>query len=126
MLAACEDAPEHTPLRLSLYVYDDALKRQSDALEAFRYDALVEPRIKDILLAPSLYRAEQDPWWVARFSSGIEWQNPLLTSAQQDVIKMLCEKYLSLVQGLPARPKPPVLLSCSIKSSLTVRIRACF
>ncbi|MEQ9904946.1 DEAD/DEAH box helicase [Pectobacterium aroidearum] len=106
MIAACEDAPERTPLRLCLYVFDDALKRQSDALEAFRYDALVEPRIKDILLAPSLYRAEQDPWWIARFSAGIEWQNPRLTSAQQDVIKkVLCEKYLSLVQGPPGTAK---------------------
>ena len=106
MLAACEDTPKYTPFRLSLYAYDDSLKRQSDALEAFRYDALVEPRIKDILLAPSLYRTEQDPWWVARFRSGIEWQNPLLTSAQQDVIKkVLCEKYLSLVQGPPGTAK---------------------
>lgn len=106
MISACEDAPEYTPLRLSLYVYDDALKRQNDALESFRYDALVEPRIKDILLAPSLYKAEKDPWWIARFSSGIEWQNPRLTSAQQDVIKkVLCEKYFSLVQGPPGTAK---------------------
>lgn len=93
-------------LRLSLYLVDDALKRQRDALDGFRNDTLVEPRIKDILLSPSSYRAEQDSYWLMRLREGIQWQNKLLTSSQKQVIEsVLCEKYLSLVQGPPGTAK---------------------
>lgn len=93
-------------LRLSLYLVDDALKRQWDALDGFRNDALVEPRIKDILLSPASYRAEQDNYWLMRLREGIQWQNRQLTSSQKQVIEsVLCEKYLSLVQGPPGTAK---------------------
>lgn len=93
-------------LRLSLYLVDDALKRQRDALDCFRNDTLVEPRIKDILLSPSSYRSEQDNYWLMRFREGIQWQNRQLTLSQKQVIEsVLCEKYLSLVQGPPGTAK---------------------
>lgn len=106
MLAAYDADPQRCLLRLSLYLVDASLERQRDALDAFRNDLLVEPRIKDILLAPASYSAEQDSFWQARQREGFIWQNQQLTAAQKQVIEtVLCEKYLSLIQGPPGTAK---------------------
>lgn len=106
MLAVYDADPQRCLLRLSLYLVDASMERQQEALDAFRNDLLVEPRIKDILLAPASYSAEQDSFWQARQREGFIWQNQQLTTAQKQVIQtVLCEKYLALIQGPPGTAK---------------------
>lgn len=95
-----------TCLRLSLKLFDDALQRQQAALDAFRNDALVEPRLKQILLAPGSYTPQQDPFWQHRLRADLCWQNTQLTERQKQVIRTaLSEQYLALIQGPPGTAK---------------------
>lgn len=95
-----------TCLRLSLKLFDDALQRQQAALDAFRNDALVEPRLKQILLAPGSYTPQQDPFWQHRLREDLCWQNTQLTERQKQVIRTaLSEQYLALIQGPPGTAK---------------------
>ncbi|WP_282177301.1 AAA domain-containing protein [Vibrio nereis] len=106
ILQLCKESQQSMPFRLSLILFDDSLNRQESALESFKNDALVEPRIKDILLAPTLYQAEQNPFWRDHFANQVVWQNQELTPTQKQVIQTtLSEKYLSLIQGPPGTAK---------------------
>ncbi|WP_298444766.1 AAA domain-containing protein [uncultured Ferrimonas sp.] len=101
-----EQAPNTTLLQLTLHKYDDALTRQHGALEAFRNDTMASPRIKQILLSPSQYQGEQDPFWKAHFAGQVAWQNELLTPTQKQVISTaLTEQHLALIQGPPGTAK---------------------
>ena len=94
--------------KFTITLPNDSLQRQQQALNAFFEDRLVELKLKDILLNPSSYQAEQNNHWQ---NHDIKWQNNKLTPNQQQVVETaLKTKHISLIQGPPGTGKTTTIV----------------
>lgn len=110
---------EAATFRLTLEVPDASLKRQEQALDAYKNDRMVSPMLKEILSSPGTYLPVEDLSWVEYFGKGAEWQNKQLTCTQQQVIKSsLTDKHISIIQGPPGTAKTTSIVEmlCQIYS----------
>lgn len=92
-------------LCLSINIPNASLKRQSQALEDFFHDRLVNPTLKNILLAPENYLPEQ-----ASSQSSIHWSGKLDESQKRVVELALRERNIALVQGPPGAGKTTAIV----------------
>src|SRR5690606_30514924 len=95
-----------TPLlRLLVNIPSASLRRQSQALDDFFQDRLVNPALKNILLAPEHYRPDQeaDP-------RPIPWSDTLDESQKRVVELALRERNIALIQGPPGAGKTTAIV----------------
>ncbi len=93
-------------LRLWVQIPNNALKRQSQALDDFFQDRLVNPALKNILLAPERYIPEQ-----AARHAPIAWATDTLDDSQKRVVKLaLKELNIALIQGPPGAGKTTAIV----------------
>ncbi|AYO00063.1 MULTISPECIES: DEAD/DEAH box helicase [Pseudomonas] len=92
-------------LRLVVTVTSTALKRQAQALEDFFNDQLVNPALKNILLSPEHYLAEQDSR-----ERELAWSGPLDESQRRVVQLALKERNIALIQGPPGAGKTTAIV----------------
>lgn len=96
---------EAAMLRLSINIPSASLKRQSQALEDFFQDRLVNPALKNILLSPEQYLPEQD----ARLTP-VSWSGALDNSQKRVVELALRERNIALIQGPPGAGKTTAIV----------------
>lgn len=99
--------PSIHQFKFTITLPNPPLQRQQQALEAFFEDRLIEPRLKDILLNPCSYQAEQNNHW---HNHDIQWQAKLTPNQQQVVESALKTKHISLIQGPPGTGKTTVIV----------------
>lgn len=92
-------------LRLVVTIPSAALKRQSQALEDFFNDQLVNPALKNILLAPEHYLPQQH-----KLTAPIEWSDSLDESQKRVVELVLRERNIALIQGPPGAGKTTAIV----------------
>lgn len=92
-------------LRLLIHIPSDSLKRQSQAMDDFFQDRLVNPALKNILLAPEHYLSEQ-----RERSTPIEWASNLDKSQKRVVELALRERNIALIQGPPGAGKTTAIV----------------
>lgn len=92
-------------LRLVVTIPSAALKRQSQALEDFFNDQLVNPTLKNILLAPEHYLPQQET-----ATTPIEWSSTLDESQKRVVELALRERNIALIQGPPGAGKTTAIV----------------
>lgn len=92
-------------LRLVITVPSAALKRQGQALEDFFNDQMVNPALKNILLAPEHYLPQQQP-----LNAPIEWSGTLDDSQKRVVELALRERNIALIQGPPGAGKTTAIV----------------
>ncbi|GLF60028.1 hypothetical protein VNPA152081_38540 [Pseudomonas aeruginosa] len=92
-------------LRLLVSVPSASLKRQSQALDDFFQDRLVNPALKNILLAPEHYLPEQE-----ERSAPIAWASTLDDSQKRVVELALRERNIALIQGPPGAGKTTAIV----------------
>lgn len=93
--------------KLTIALPNPSLMRQAQALSALFEDRMVEPRLKDIFLSPSTYRAESIAAWRDR---EIVWDNQLTPSQEEVVRTALTAKHLAMVQGPPGTGKTTTIV----------------
>ncbi len=99
--------PDNTApmLRLLVNIPSASLKRQSQALEDFFQDRLVNPALKNILLSPEKYLPEQDVHLTPESWSGT------LDNSQKSVVELaLRERNIALIQGPPGAGKTTAIV----------------
>jgi len=92
-------------LRLVITIPSAALKRQGQALEDFFNDQLVNPTLKNILLAPEHYLPQQQ-----ELNAPIEWSSALDESQKRVVELALRERNIALIQGPPGAGKTTAIV----------------
>jgi len=92
-------------LRLLINVPSASLKRQEQALDDFFHDRLVNPALKNILLAPEHYLPNQE-----ERSVPIEWAGTLDDSQKRVVDLALRERNIALIQGPPGAGKTTTIV----------------
>lgn len=92
-------------LRLVVNVPIVSLKRQSQALDDFFHDRLVNPALKNILLAPEHYLPAQEEG-----STPIAWAGTLDDSQKRVVELALKERNIALIQGPPGAGKTTAIV----------------
>lgn len=92
-------------LRLVITIPSAALKRQGQALEDFFNDQLVNPALKNILLAPEHYLPQQQ-----QLNTPIEWSGTLDESQKRVVELALRERNIALIQGPPGAGKTTAIV----------------
>lgn len=92
-------------LRLLVNVPSASLKRQSQALDDFFHDRLVNPALKNILLAPEHYLPELE-----ERSAPIAWSGSLDDSQKRVVELALKERNIALIQGPPGAGKTTAIV----------------
>lgn len=92
-------------LRLVITIPSAALKRQGQALEDFFNDQLVNPALKNILLAPEHYLPQQQ-----QLNTPIEWSGALDESQKRVVELALRERNIALIQGPPGAGKTTAIV----------------
>ena len=93
--------------RLTITKPNAALQRQQQSLDAFFEDRLIEPRLKEIFLAPNAYTADVIPKWQ---DDNINWSSKL-TRSQRDAVKTaLSAKHIAMIQGPPGTGKTTVIV----------------
>lgn len=92
-------------LRLLVNIPSASLKRQSQALDDFFHDRLVNPALKNILLAPEHYLPEQE-----ERSAPVAWEGTLDESQKRVVELALKERNIALVQGPPGAGKTTAIV----------------
>lgn len=102
------DDRQTAPLfRFTIELPNDSLKRQHVALESFFHDRMLEPMLKDILLAPQNYRPLTDPMWENR---KLVWQDRLAPSQEVAIKTALQARHLALIQGPPGTGKTTAIV----------------
>ncbi|NOL50366.1 DEAD/DEAH box helicase [Pelistega europaea] len=92
-------------LRLVVSIPSVPLKRQEQALEDFSMDRMVNPALKNILLAPENYLPNQE-----EISTDIAWSTQL-DESQKDVVRLaLREPNIALIQGPPGAGKTTAIV----------------
>ncbi len=92
-------------LRLLIRIPSHALKRQSQALDDFFQDRLVNPSLKNILLSPENYLPDQDT-----LGAPIVWSG-ILDDSQKRVVELaLKERNIVLIQGPPGAGKTTAIV----------------
>lgn len=92
-------------LRLVITIPNAALKRQGQALDDFFNDQLVNPALKNILLAPEHYLPQQQ-----QLDAPIEWMGSLDESQKRVVELALKERNIALIQGPPGAGKTTAIV----------------
>jgi energy-coupling factor transporter ATP-binding protein EcfA2 len=92
-------------LRFLIAIPSTALKRQSQAMEDFFNDRLVNPALKNILLAPEHYLPESPKQILP-----IHWSGTLDDSQKRVVQLALNEKNIVLIQGPPGAGKTTAIV----------------
>ena len=92
-------------LRLRVNIPSASLKRQSQALEDFFQDRLVNPALKNILLAPEQYLPEQE-----ERRPPCAWSGTLDDSQKRVVDLALRERNIALIQGPPGAGKTTAIV----------------
>lgn len=92
-------------LRLLVNVPSASLKRQSQSLDDFFQDRLVNPRLKNILLAPEDYLPNQEVR-----TEPILWSSNLDDSQKRVVELALKERNIALIQGPPGAGKTTAIV----------------
>lgn len=96
---------EDCVLRLFVNIPSIPLRRQEQALKDFSLDRLVNPILKNILLAPEHYIPQQE-----KLHTNIAWSNKL-DASQKDVVKLaLREPNIALIQGPPGAGKTTAIV----------------
>lgn len=93
--------------RFTIELPNDSLKRQHVALESFFHDRMLEPMLKDILLAPQNYHPLSDPLWENREPV---WQGKLAPSQKVAIKTALQARHLALIQGPPGTGKTTAIV----------------
>ena len=96
---------EASMLRLLINIPSASLKRQSQALEDFFQDRLVNPALKNILLSPEHYLPEQD-----LRPTPESWSGTLDDSQKRVVNLALSERNIALIQGPPGAGKTTAIV----------------
>lgn len=96
---------EGAMLRLQVKIPSAALKRQDQALEDFFNDRLVNPLLKNILLAPENYIPQQD-----KLAAPLCWSDQLDESQKRVVELCLRERNIALIQGPPGAGKTTAIV----------------
>lgn len=92
-------------LRLQVTIPNIALKRQQQAMEDFFNDRLVNPALKNILLAPEHYQPVQET-----LPNEIDWFE-ILDDSQKRVVRLaLRERNIALIQGPPGAGKTTAIV----------------
>lgn len=92
-------------LRLLINIPSASLKRQSQALEDFFQDRMVNPDLKNILLAPEHYLPKQEVR-----QTPISWSGTLDDSQKRVVDLALRERNIALIQGPPGAGKTTAIV----------------
>ncbi|MBZ9610846.1 DEAD/DEAH box helicase [Rheinheimera maricola] len=93
--------------RLTITKPNAALQRQQQALDAFFEDRLIEPRLKEIFLAPTACAADMiAKWW----DYDIDWSSQLTESQMNAVKTALSAKHIAMIQGPPGTGKTTVIV----------------
>jgi len=92
-------------LRLLINIPSASLKRQSQALEDFFQDRLVNPALKNILLAPEYYLPKQEV-----HPMPVSWSGTLDDSQKRVVELALREQNIALIQGPPGAGKTTAIV----------------
>lgn len=92
-------------LRFLIRIPSVPLKRQGQALDDFFQDRLVNPSLKNILLAPENYLPDQES-----LSSPFEWSGSLDDSQKRVVQMALKERNIALIQGPPGAGKTTAIV----------------
>lgn len=92
-------------LLLQINVPNIALQRQSQALDDFFQDRLVNPALKNILLAPEHYLPQQ-----VELDRPIKWAGQLDSSQKRVVNLALRERNIALIQGPPGAGKTTAIV----------------
>lgn len=93
--------------RFTVELPNESLKRQHVALESFFHDRMLEPMLKEILLAPQNYNPLVDPLWENR---KLVWHDSLAPSQEVAIKMALQARHLALIQGPPGTGKTTAIV----------------
>ncbi|CAI1210435.1 DEAD/DEAH box helicase [Serratia fonticola] len=92
-------------MRLLVTLPNMSLKRQGQALEDFAYDKMVNPELKNALLAPEQYLSSQQA-----LLAPLQWSTKLDDSQKRVVELALVERNIVLIQGPPGAGKTTAIV----------------
>lgn len=101
------DFTKANKFRLTVTKPNAALQRQQQGLDAFFEDRLIEPRLKDIFLAPSSYITDKSFKWQ---KSNVNWSGQLTDSQKDAVETALSANHIAMIQGPPGTGKTTVIV----------------